>query len=455
MIETILKVLKPMIDPVIVFYLEITINPYLAGILAALLIFHLLIIVQRRRKNRQFKGFDDPSLSSRMDETMSRDAAAFDEEEKDDHFHDADIKSVSGADGYGEDGFMQELYDRQWEGPDDSEEAQPCMKSETASISAPLPPRATAAQKPAAGSESPTPAGLFERLKSGLSKTRQNFSRKFEGILSGNQVMDDDMMEAIEEALITADVGVPTTMELIKRIAAQTHGISDTERFKTHLKQEMLSFVSMASPVFMATKPYVIMMVGVNGAGKTTTIGKLASRYAAEGKKVLLAAADTFRAAAADQLSIWAQRAGADIVRQRDNADPAAVAYDGIDAALARGIDVVIVDTAGRLQTKVNLMEQLKKIKRSIDKALPGAPHEVMLVLDATTGQNAVSQARLFDEGIGVTGIVLAKLDGTAKGGIVISICHTLKIPIRYIGIGEGIDDLQAFDPERFIDALL
>lgn len=310
-------------------------------------------------------------------------------------------------------------------------------------------------QKQLSEPEAPTPAGLFDRLKTGLSKTRHNFARRFEGILSDNRAMDDDAMEAIEEALITADVGVPTTMELMDRISARADRITGPESFKACLKEEMLSFVKLAQPASLDVKPYVIMMVGVNGAGKTTTIGKLAFRYAAEGKKVLLAAADTFRAAAADQLSIWAERSGADIVRHRDNADPAAVAYDGIEAAVSRGVDVVIVDTAGRLQTKINLMEQLKKIKRSIDKALPGAPHEVMLVLDATTGQNAISQARLFDEGTGVTGIVLAKLDGTAKGGIVISICHTLKIPIRYIGIGEGVDDLQTFDPERFIDALL
>jgi fused signal recognition particle receptor len=197
------------------------------------------------------------------------------------------------------------------------------------------------------------------------------------------------------------------------------------------------------------------MMVGVNGVGKTTTIGKLAARHAAEGKKVLLSASDTFRAAAVEQLQIWAERAGADIVRHRDNADPAAVAFDSVEAALARGIDIVIVDTAGRLQTKVNLMEQLKKIKRSISKNMPDAPHEVLLVLDATTGQNALSQAKLFHEGIGITGIILAKLDGTAKGGIVLGICHSLKIPIRYIGIGEGIEDLQAFDAKLFIDALL
>jgi fused signal recognition particle receptor len=301
----------------------------------------------------------------------------------------------------------------------------------------------------------PPSKGLFERLKTGLSKTRQSLSRRFDEILSGGESVDGDVLEAVEEILITADVGVPTTMELIQRLSAHSHCLAGPESFKAFLKQEILSFLELEQPAMPEFKPHVIMVVGVNGTGKTTSIGKLAARYTSEEKKVLLAAADTFRAAAADQLSIWADRTGSDIVRHRDNADPAAVAYDGVEAAISRNADVVIVDTAGRLQTKVNLMEQLKKIKRSIAKALPGAPHEVMLVLDATTGQNAVSQARLFDEGIGVTGIILTKLDGTAKGGIVIGICHTLKIPIRYVGVGEGIDDLLPFDPQRFIDALL
>ena len=194
--------------------------------------------------------------------------------------------------------------------------------------------------------------------------------------------------------------------------------------------------------------------MGVNGVGKTTTIGKLAARYGAEGKKVLVAAADTFRAAAVEQLSIWAERAGADIVRHRDNADPAAVAYDGVEAGMARSVDVVLVDTAGRLHTKVNLMEELTKIKRIIGKKLPGAPHEILLVLDATTGQNALSQAKLFHEALDVTGLAMTKLDGTAKGGIVVGICSSLKIPLKYVGVGEKIDDLQRFDPGQFADAL-
>jgi fused signal recognition particle receptor len=201
-------------------------------------------------------------------------------------------------------------------------------------------------------------------------------------------------------------------------------------------------------------KPHVVLVVGINGVGKTTTIGKLAAHATQKGNSVLIAAADTFRAAAVEQLSVWAERAGAEIVKHKENADPAAVAYDGIEAALARGIDLVYVDTAGRLHTKVNLMEELKKIKRAVTKKIPDAPHEILLVLDATTGQNALSQAQLFHEAIGVTGIALTKLDGTAKGGIVLRICDSLKIPLQYIGVGESIEDLQVFDPKQFVDAL-
>jgi fused signal recognition particle receptor len=226
---------------------------------------------------------------------------------------------------------------------------------------------------------------------------------------------------------------------------------------KAVLKEEILSFIpeQAPDPVAPDSKPRVVMVVGVNGVGKTTTIGKLAARAHGAGRKVLIAAADTFRAAAIEQLAVWAERAGADIVRHKDNADPAAVAYDSITAAVSRGSDLVLVDTAGRLHTKVNLMEELKKIKRTISKVQPDAPHEILLVLDATTGQNGVSQAKLFNEAIGVTGIALTKLDGTAKGGIVVSICHSLGIPLKYIGVGESIDDLQDFDPVKFIDALL
>jgi len=298
-------------------------------------------------------------------------------------------------------------------------------------------------------------AGLFQRLKSGLSKTRQSLSKRFDGILAGNRRIDEGVLEEIEEALITSDIGVPTTMKLMARISQKADKITSAEEFKRQLKAEMLSLVDLAQAEKISAKPHVIMVVGVNGVGKTTTIGKLAAKYRNHGKKVLLSAADTFRAAAADQLDIWAKRANADIVRHKDNSDPAAVAFDSVEAAMARDVDVVIIDTAGRLHTKVNLMEELKKIKRSISKKIPQAPHETLLVVDATTGQNAVSQAKLFNADTAITGIVLTKLDGTAKGGIVLAICDLLKVPIRYIGVGEGIDDLQEFNARLFVEALL
>jgi fused signal recognition particle receptor len=294
----------------------------------------------------------------------------------------------------------------------------------------------------------------FSRLKQRLAKTRQSFAEGFGRILTGKKKVDAAVLEQIEELLITADVGVQTATELIERISAAQ--VADVEALQNVLRTEILSILSShARPVPAATPtPYVIMVVGVNGVGKTTTIGKLAARFTAEGRSVLIAAADTFRAAAADQLAIWAERAGAGIVRHKDGTDPAAVAFDAVEAAMARKTDVVIVDTAGRLHTKVNLMEEIKKVKRSIAKRLPEAPHEVLLVLDATTGQNAVSQAQMFHQTLGVTGIALTKLDGTAKGGIVIAICQAFNIPLQYIGIGESIEDLQDFDPERFVEAL-
>lgn len=298
--------------------------------------------------------------------------------------------------------------------------------------------------------------GLFTRLKSGLSKTRKILTTDIDELFLGKKLVDDDMIEDLEELLITADMGVETTMDIMERISGKRSRIAGAGELKTALKEEIMGYFD-ALPVpepEAAAKPHVVMVVGVNGVGKTTTIGKLAAHESRKGKKVLIAAADTFRAAAIEQISIWAERAGADIVRHRDNADPAAVAYDGIDAAISRGSDIVFVDTAGRLHTKVNLMEEIKKIRRTLAKRLPDAPHEVLLVLDATTGQNALSQAKMFNEALGVTGIALTKLDGTAKGGIVVSICSSLNIPLKYIGVGESVEDLQAFDPKRFVDAL-
>ena len=268
--------------------------------------------------------------------------------------------------------------------------------------------------------------------------------------------MDDELLEELEELLITSDIGVSTSMDLIEKISRQSAKISTADQLKDILKEEIRALFRQVEEKKRETgpTPRVVMVVGVNGVGKTTTIGKLASRFSARGKKVLIAAADTFRAAAVEQLAIWADRSGADLVRHRDGADPAAVAFDAVEAALARECDIVLVDTAGRLHTKVNLMEELKKIKRSIAKKLPEAPHEILLVLDATTGQNALSQANLFNEAIDVTSLALTKLDGTAKGGIVVGICNSLDIPLQYIGVGEGIDDLQDFDPVTFVDAL-
>lgn len=298
------------------------------------------------------------------------------------------------------------------------------------------------------------PPGIMGRLKSGMGKTRQSITGRIESILSEKSITDSDALEEIEEVLITSDVGVETTMALMKKIEQNASTFSGPDDLKTFLKSEMVKFLIHPRKMDLSTKPYVIMVVGVNGVGKTTTIGKLAYKYQMEGKTVLIGAADTFRAAAVEQLEIWAERSGSDIVRHRENADPAAVAYDAIEAGIARKSDIIIIDTAGRLQTRVNLMEQLKKIKRSITKRTPDAPHEVLLVLDATTGQNAISQAKAFHEGIGVTSLALTKLDGTAKGGIVIGICNTMKLPLQYIGVGEQIDDLQPFDPEKFIDAI-
>ena len=298
--------------------------------------------------------------------------------------------------------------------------------------------------------------GLFKRLKAGLSKTRDILTTDIDDLFSRKSSIDDDMLEEIEELLITSDIGVQTAMDLMKIITKRAAKIDGPEALKAVLKEELLALLEeiQSEPAERSAKPHVVMVVGVNGVGKTTTIGKLAARATDRGERVLIAAADTFRAAAIEQLTIWAERAGAEIVKHKANADPAAVAFDSMEAAVARDVDTVFVDTAGRLHTKVNLMEELKKIKRTISKKIPDAPHEVLLVLDATTGQNALSQAKLFHEAIEVSGLALTKLDGTAKGGIVVSISQSLNIPLQFIGVGEGIDDLQPFDPQQFADAL-
>jgi fused signal recognition particle receptor len=296
----------------------------------------------------------------------------------------------------------------------------------------------------------------FKRLKSGMAKTRLTFTGGIEKLFSGRKTIDDDLLEELEELLITSDIGVRTAGDLVGRIAKISSDMTDPAQLKTVLRDEIQTILQ-KEPALTAPPsagPRIIMVVGVNGVGKTTTIGKLAAKSTAAGKKVLIAAADTFRAAAMEQLMIWSERARAEIVKHKEGADPAAVAYDALEAAAARSMDVVLIDTAGRLHTRVNLMEELKKMKRIISKKIPGAPHEILLVLDATTGQNALAQARMFHDALGITALAVTKLDGTAKGGIVISICDTLNIPLKYIGVGEKIEDLQDFDPKQFANAL-
>ncbi len=300
--------------------------------------------------------------------------------------------------------------------------------------------------------------GFFERLKAGLAKTSKSLLGSIDGIVMGKKVIDQALFDELEEVLIMADVGPAFTHELIDKMKEKVsrRELDKPEHLRRALSESMAEILQKSDIPFAVPGEgvYTIMVVGVNGTGKTTTIGKLAHRLKAEGRQVLLAAADTFRAAAAEQLEIWAQRAEIPLVRQDAGADPAAVVFDAVHAAKSGRAQVVIVDTAGRLHTKVNLMEELKKMKRIMGRELPGAPHEVLLVLDATTGQNAVSQARLFKDEIGVTGLVLTKLDGTAKGGVVVRIAAELGIPIRFIGIGEKVDDLRPFNSREFVDAI-
>lgn len=300
--------------------------------------------------------------------------------------------------------------------------------------------------------------GLFNKLKESLSKTRQNFVEKIDHIVTGRRHIDEELYEELEEVLIQADVGIEAAVDLVEKLREEVRKrrISDPGELRAVLKEMMLEILGDDNvPLNVeGDKPAVIMVVGVNGVGKTTTIGKLAHNLKENEKSVLLGAADTFRAAAIDQLEIWGQRVGVGVIKHNEGADPAAVAYDSVQAARARKMDVLIVDTAGRLHTRSNLMEELKKIHRVLGRELPGAPHEVLLVLDATTGQNAINQARLFKEAVGVTGVALTKLDGTARGGVVIAIKQILDVPVKLIGIGEGIDDLRPFNAREFVDAL-
>ncbi|HZV83259.1 MAG TPA: signal recognition particle-docking protein FtsY, partial [Geobacteraceae bacterium] len=287
-------------------------------------------------------------------------------------------------------------------------------------------------------------SGFFERLKQGLSKTSESLVGRIDRLLLGKKEIDADTLEELEEILISADIGVATTVELVRGLEQRLKRdeLRDGEALRRALRDDILARMEpYALPLQTAGHaPFVILVIGVNGVGKTTTIGKLASRFTQEGKKVLMAAGDTFRAAAAEQLSIWGERAGVDLIRHKEGGDPSAVVFDACKAALARKVDVLIIDTAGRLHTKVNLMEELKKIFRIVGREIPGAPHETLLVLDAATGQNALSQAKLFREAAAVSGIALTKLDGTAKGGIAVAVCNELKIPLRYIGVGESVE---------------
>jgi fused signal recognition particle receptor len=321
-------------------------------------------------------------------------------------------------------------------------------------------PEVLGAAPPETGTESVPEAGggkRFQRLRERLSRTREALSGGLDRLFRGRKVVDAELLEELEELLITADLGVETSLLLIQALQEKLkrRELGDVERLKAALQAEMVALLTGPAPPDRSARPWVVLLVGVNGVGKTTTIAKLAHRDRHQGLTPLLVAGDTFRAAAVEQLEIWGERVGAAVVKQKTGADPAAVVFDGLAAAVARGADTVYVDTAGRLHTKVNLMEELKKIHRTAAKKIPGAPHEVLLILDATTGQNALNQARLFHEAVGVTGLVLTKMDGTAKGGVALAVVHETGIPLKYIGVGEAMEDLRPFDAEAFVGAIL
>lgn len=304
----------------------------------------------------------------------------------------------------------------------------------------------------------PKKGRFFKRLREKLHKTREQLVSRVDRLVLGKKIIDLDLMDELEEVLITSDLGVRTTQVLLQKVTEKIKRkeLLDPSKLREQLREEIRTILSVPAQPWdiQANHPFMVMVIGVNGVGKTTTIGKLAHQLKMEGMKVMLGAADTFRAAAVEQLTLWSERVDVPLVKQKSGSDPSAVAFDAIDAAIARDMDVVLLDTAGRMHTKVNLMGELKKVQRVISKKMPTAPHEVLLVLDATTGQNALSQARLFKEEIGVTGLILTKLDGTAKGGIIVAICEELQVPVRYIGIGESMEDLRPFDPEEFTNAL-
>jgi fused signal recognition particle receptor len=324
---------------------------------------------------------------------------------------------------------------------------------EAAEVEVPASVLASTREKPAAKS-------MFQRLQERLGKTKESLVYRLDRLFLGKKEIDQDLFEQLEEILITADLGVGTTLALLDeaRKKVKRDQLSDPQALKTVLRDQILAYIEAtdqpAELVMPAEGPFVIMVVGVNGVGKTTSIGKIAAKFKRAGQSVLLVAGDTFRAAAINQLKIWGERVGVEVIAQHPGADPSSVVFDGLEYGVVHNHDVIIIDTAGRLHTSVNLMEELKKIKRVVGKKMAGAPHEVMLVLDANTGQNGVSQAKLFHEAVGVTGLTLTKLDGTAKGGIVANVCREIRIPVRFIGIGEQIDDLRDFDAREFVDAL-
>lgn len=296
---------------------------------------------------------------------------------------------------------------------------------------------------------------LFSQLKTGLKRTQEVLGGRMQGLFSGKAISEASL-EELEEILLAADIGVPTTQTLLVSLRERIRrsAIKDAQDLKSFLKCQLLSILNKATNEVKMENPHLVLVLGVNGTGKTTTIAKLAYRYKGQGKEVLLAAADTFRAAAIDQLKIWAERIGVEMIHHQPGGDPSAVAFDAVASARARKKDVLIFDTAGRLHTNRGLMEELRKMKRTINRQMEGGPHEVLLVLDATTGNNGLRQAKEFHAAVGVTGLVIAKLDGTAKGGIVVAVADALKIPVRYVGLGEGLEDLQEFNPRAFVDAL-
>jgi fused signal recognition particle receptor len=351
-----------------------------------------------------------------------------------------------------EEGTLQSVEELLAEEPVDEVEEAVVEESDQEEPGPPAPASVTA--------EKPVRKSLFQRLMERLGKTRQGLVYRLDAIFLGKKEIDEDLLDELEEVLITADLGVATTMDLLDTARRQVkrNELSDPQALKKVLRDKILEYLvesdQPAELVMPESGPFVIMVVGVNGVGKTTTIGKIANKFKQSGQSVLLVAADTFRAAAIDQLKIWAERVDADIIAREPGADPSSVVWDGLDYGVKKNFDAIIIDTAGRLHTSVNLMEELKKIRRVMARKLEGAPHEVLLVLDATTGQNGISQAKLFGEAVGVSGLALTKLDGTAKGGIVANVCRELKIPVRFIGIGEQMDDLRDFDPHEFVDAL-